>query len=215
MSQEVFIALMGIVGAIIGAIVVALLNRKKTRADTLKVVHDMQAQMIDEFREERDEHRRMIKELKSENRQCEFDREVAEWERQQIKKQINFQMWIKEKVFVLDDNELVAKTFKKMFAKIEGIECKVFTNNEVFIKQAHEEKPEAMILDYFLGDITAEHIIELLGYEPEVFIMSGDSSVRVKVKGTGLQFFDKDNELLYVETITRAVLKHIKEKHKA
>lgn len=214
MSNELIIGVMTIAGSIVGAVVVALLNRKKTKADTQKTMQSMYVEMIEEFREEREEHRKIIKELKLSNEECEYKHDVAELEMQQLKKQINFQNWSKEKVFILDDNKNVITSFRKKFANISSIDYQAFINNDEFLEATTEHRPEILILDYFLGDLTADDIIERIGYEPEVFIMSGDSSIRIKYKDTPMKFFDKDGQLLYISKIAKAVLQHIKEKHK-
>lgn len=216
----------GLVSIIISGLA-ALYTRKKTKSEVSKnnaekdeVIHNMYLEIIDEFRKERvahksevDEFKLLVKELKQDNEECEYKHDVRELEVHLLKKQIDIQNWIKEKVFILDDHDLVVKAFRKKFSSISSVEFKAFNDNNEFLKEVEAHKPQILILDYYLGEMTADDIIKTIGYEPEIFIMSGDSSIRMKFKDTSMQFFSKDAQLEYVFKIAKAVLQHLKEKH--
>jgi hypothetical protein len=103
---------------------------------------------------------------------------------------------------------LVTDTFNHRFKTIPVVYFKSFTNPWECLREAQQEKPEILVLDYILGDNkTAEDIIKDLGYEPEIFIMSGTKSNEARFKGTDVRFFYKDR--FYVKNITKAILEYL------
>jgi FixJ family two-component response regulator len=114
--------------------------------------------------------------------------------------------------FVLDDNKMVIIEFQKHFKEISVLDCRTYTSPTMFLKDAQIGKPEIVILDYYIDkDLTAEQIINDLGYSPEVFIMSQDKDIQVRIKEKGYDFFYKDDH--YVSKIARAVVQYLIDKN--
>jgi hypothetical protein len=159
-----------------------------------------------------EDNRQLIKQQAHENAECEYKHEVTELELSTVKKKIDFHNWQRESVFILDDNLMVINEFKFRFSKISVLDYRVFTQTEVFLREAQKEQPEILIIDWMLeDDKTAQDVIDQLGYEPEIFIMSADKSVHMKIREQGMQFFYKDEH--YVFKIAKAVIQHLRDKN--
>jgi hypothetical protein len=204
----------------------AWLIRNKTKSEVSKnkaeteILFDKRYQdLIETMDKERahdrqliEDNRQLIKQQAHENAECEYKHEVTELELATVKKKIDFHNWQRETVFILDDNPLVVNEFKYRFGKISVLDTRVFSNSEKFLTDARNEKPEILIIDWMLGeDETAQDVIEQLEYEPEIFIMSADKSVALKIREQGMQFFYKDDH--YVFKIAKAVIQHLRDKN--
>ncbi len=219
MTQSVLTIFMS---GIISAITIAVgyvLTRKKTKAETESIISQQHNDLIialskdrNELREEIKENKEHIKRQQFDNEQCEHKHDVVELELQHLKKQIDYKDYHKETVFVVDDNEITAELFRGFLGRISVINCKVFLDHKAFLTEVKKEKPGVVILDHFLDkELTANDIIIMLGYTPEVFIMSSTKEVHLIYAKTAYKFFYKGEN--YVQKISKAVLEHLKNKN--
>lgn len=199
-----------------------LLFAKKHKAETEGIVVDQfnklaaaQDKRIDDLdsqvehgRVEREELKRKVKEAEQANEDCEFEHGITRLQLNKALRKLSMTDWIKATVFVLDDQKVVTDVFAHRFKTIPVVYFKAFTDPLLCLKEAQKERPEILVLDYILGDNrTAEDIIKALGYEPEIFIMSGSKENEARFKGTDIKFFYKDR--FFIKNITRAILEYL------
>ncbi len=219
MTQSVLTILMSGLISAITIIVGYVLTRNKTKAETESLISQQHNDLIivlskdrNELREEIKENKEHIRKQQIDNDECEYKHDVVELEMQHLKKQIDYKDYHKETVFVVDDNGMTAELFRSFLGKVSVINCKVFLDHKLFLIEVQREKPGIVILDHYLDkDMTAADIIKLLGYTPEVFIMSSTQEVHLIYADTGYRFFYKGEN--YVQKISKAVLEHLKNKN--
>lgn len=217
-SENIIVALISGGAGFLGAIIIKLLDKPKDReAMRMIAIEQMdkvvvrQNDIIAEQDKKIDANKRTIEEQAKANEDCEYRHEVAELNQDLLLSQIDLNNVPKSTVFVLDDNKMVIMEFRNRFRKVNAIDCKFFVSPTEFARFAQAERPEVVILDYMLGEtLTADDVIKDLGYEPEIFIMSQDKSIQLRIKEQGHQFFYKDDQ--YVLKIAKAVIKHLKAK---
>ncbi len=191
---------------------------QRVKAETQNLVTNQYSELIQNLRTERTEDRQMIadnraeiKQQAADNAECEYKHDVVELELQHLKKQIEYQDYQKETVFVIDDNATTGEIFRRLLSRISVINCKVFLDHRIFLTDVQKEKPGIVILDHYLDkDLTAADIIKLIGYTPEVFIMSSTKEVHLIYADMGYKFFYKGEN--YVQKISKAILEHLKSK---
>lgn len=189
-------------------IVGALVIRNKTKAETQNLVVESVNKVVQILRGEVDELSEKYAEVKKSNDDCEHAHKVTKLEVKQLLKLVDFSKIRKATLFILDDNPQVTMAFKRQFRDITSLDVRTFEGPPDFLQAAHRERPEIVILDYNLQDgMTAENVIEKLGYMPEVFIMSYDKEVQVLVEKKGVRFFYKGDH--YVPQIVSAVMEHL------
>jgi len=207
------------------------LNRNKDKAkqdkETESIAFRTVAEALEQIRKERADDREQIEANRAEalrakaeaklaqiqNEDCEFEHGITRLQLEKVLNRLNMNDWRKSTVFVLDDNELVTKVFTHRFKTIPVVNFKAFTDADICLMMAKNEKPEILILDYHLSETkTADDIIRELGYEPEIFIMSGSRDFEVLYKDTDIRFFYKDQ--FYIKNITKAILEHLNHKNK-
>lgn len=192
-----------------------LLTRRKTKAETESIIVQQYDLLVKSLRQEIKENKEEIQLLKNgfkamekSNQECEYDHLVKSLELAHIKKLIDLSKLPKATAFVLDDNKMVALEFKKYFREISVLDCKIFTDPDAFLKTVKQEQPEITILDFFISEtLTAEDIIKQMGYTPEIFIMSHDKNIGIKIREKGWDFFYKDD--FYVQKIAKAVIEYL------
>ena len=203
------------------------LTRFKSKQETTSLaVQDLRI-LIDEMRLEREDDRKQIeanrqaavtakaeaKLAQEQNDDCEFEHSITRLQLNKVLKKLDMMNWIKSTVFVLDDNEAVIRVFEHRFKTVPVVYFKAFVDADMCLKAAQIEKPEILVLDHMLSDNrTAPDIIRQLGYEPEIFIMSGTKDFEVIYKDTDVRFFYKDR--YYIRNITKAIMEHLIIKNK-
>lgn len=196
------------VAGLAGGAIANTIARPKVKAETEGLIATTYKDLLKEVREERLEYQKQIKELKTENQECEYNSEVILLELDELKQIVIYKGWNDvQAVYILDDNKLVTTEFKLRFDKISLLEAHVYNDAELFLKDVQKNRPPMLILDYMLGDIVADDVIEHLGYKPEIIIMSADKSVQRKYNDIGVRFFHKDEH--YVIRIAKAVVEHL------
>lgn len=152
-----------------------------------------------------------IAEAEQRSEDCEYKHEVTELQLKHLLKQIDLNNLPKATVFILDDSKMVIIEFKKIFSDIVAIDSRFFASVSDFLLAAKIEKPPIVVLDYRLGpEMTAEDVMMDMGYLPEVFIMSQDKSIQLRIREKGMQFFYKDDH--YVRKIAKAIVQHLLDK---
>lgn len=213
--EPVIITLISSASAIVAVIVNNALNKKKAKAETESLVFKMQNEFLEEARKELkhdreqiEENKQTIKKLQQVNEDCEFEHLLTKLQLKKLMKRINMENWHRAMVYVLDDNPMTTMLFEQKFKSVVVVYFKSFTDPKLFLDSARKEKPEILVLDYYLSDkLTACDIISELQYEPEIFIMSQEKEVELKFKGGGVRFFYKDKN--FVRDITKAILEFL------
>jgi hypothetical protein len=219
MSENVLTILLSVGGSLALQVIVYVLGRKKTEEETKSLIAAQYNGLVTTLNQDRSElrgevaqNRETIKQQQRDNEECEYRHEVTELEMELIKKKIEFSAIHKETVFILDDNMMVINEFKNRFSKVSALHYRTFVTTELFLSEARREHPEILILDYMLdGQNTADDVIDQLGYEPKIIIMSADRNVQSKYHQRGIQFFYKDDH--YVYRIAKAVIQHLHDKN--
>lgn len=87
------------------------------------------------------------------------------------------------KKVVVDDDEAILTLVKNIFNK-NGIDnYKVFNNYDA-LKNELDHSVEIAVIDYFIGDITGQHVIEhikQLNHDCQIIIMSGSATMDILI----------------------------------
>ncbi|MFT4600088.1 MAG: DNA-binding NarL/FixJ family response regulator [Arenicella sp.] len=101
-------------------------------------------------------------------------------------------------IFVIEDDEFFAQTFKKRLAKIAEFEIHHFDTCETALGQLLKIKPEIIFLDHILGGLNGVDALPLFKESLpncEIVIVSGQSDPDVIIKadkGGATKYFRKD-----------------------
>ncbi len=232
--QDILKTLIG--SGLLAAIILWWLNRPKQKKEIAALLSDTYSKMLDGLNEyidqldkriERQEkmmkeleaeneidkktNQIVIEQLKKDNEECKYQHGVAELEMLQLKKHNVFKIWTRDMVYVMDDDHAALLEFKHKFAKISVLDYRGFSDAGEFLTKAKIEQPPIVVIHYRESHAeTAEDVIEKIGYEPEIFIMSSEASFEKRFSGKKVRFFLKDNH--YVYKIAQAIIKHLIDK---
>jgi hypothetical protein len=188
----------------LGYVLNRVFTRGKLKAETEGIVVSQMTILIKEFREE-------INDLRKQNEKCELEHSITRQELEEVKTSIGYEPKLKGRVFILDDDYDVLHDFKKEFKKLSVIDYKGFHNSMEFLQAARLEKPTMVVMDHRLGGSeTAETLIDQLGYEPEVIIMSGEPGFAKRYEAKNVKFYVKEGH--YVFQIAGEVIKYLSSK---
>lgn len=220
---------------IIGSLAIILLNKRNAKIQTEGLIADQYYKLTERLKQERDElasridknallisvleasasnSRRKLSMLSVDNEEWKFLHEVAELEIKHIKKISEIKNWQRELVYVLDDDPDVLDEFQEKFSKLSVLDFKGFIDVDIFLEKTREEQPSIVVLDYILDKgQTAQDVIDLLGYKPEIFIMSGERSFIKNFEGGTVTFFEKGQH--FVLLIAKAIIRYLLNKSKS
>ena len=147
--------------------------------------------------------------------ECEFEHGLTRVQLERALKELHLTDWKKANVYVLDDSETVVRVFSKYFQRMPVFDLKGFTIPTEFLFAVNKHRPEILIIDMLLGEITAEDILEevreIAGYTPAVLIMSATQEYEARFKDTEVLFFFKDRH--FIRKISKAILDHLRLKN--
>jgi predicted RNase H-like nuclease (RuvC/YqgF family) len=198
--------------AILGETYSKMLEGQKEYIEQLDERIDRQEKLIIELEKHKEEYRSVIDQLKKDNEECKYKHELVQLEIKQLKNKNAFNKWARDKVYVLDDDPDDLNEFAHKFAGNYVLDYRGFLSISEFMKEVKIQKPEIVVIDYRLAaGKTAEDVLKDLGYEPEVFIMSGSGNYENRFIGKRVRFFLKDEHYIY--KIAMAILKHLTDKN--
>lgn len=148
--------------------------------------------------------------LEKDNENCKYQHSIVELELKLIKKQHVELLVKKELVCVLDDDPDVIEEFGEKFIKITILQFLGFTDYNKFIHYVETHRPAIIVTDYRLGVYTAEDVLKVLSYEPEVIVMSGILPPKGFIRGR-IKFFKKEEHYIY--RIAASIVNYLNSKY--
>jgi hypothetical protein len=213
-SNLLEIIVMMMVALLGGGLFQALWGRKLTKAQVESIILQDNERLLKKI----EINEKKIKVLqdeaalaKADNEECKLLHSLFELEIVYLKKNNAFHGIEHKNVFVVDDDPEDLEEFRKIFDKSSVLDYKGYLNIEDFLKDVTVVKPPCVVIDFNLGKMTAVQVIDRLGYEPEIFIMSGEAGYEKRfLTNSRVRFFIKEGH--YVFEIAQAVIKYLIDK---
>jgi DNA-binding NtrC family response regulator len=121
---------------------------------------------------------------------------------------------MKQKILIIDDDELVTSSLKRALAQ-SGYEIEIASSGKLGIEKVEKENPDMVLLDIFLGDLNGMEVLKkifLINPDLPVVMITGFADVQTAVnaiKMGAIDFILKPINVDQLELIINKTLKHV------